>query len=177
MKLLSKFGLLLFLAIVFQAQTQASPDCKPRTIVKPDDKDLRVKYYHNKWHTDLPKPPECKKSGSDKYWTIPKRDVGAFCAKPRVDGCSYGKSSFAFSDRDKKLMTPSCNQHDLCYNTYNTKKETCDKQFRDNLYASQKEFGSVINVEVIYQAVVHFGNHDHGQDWGKEHDCKYPTPR
>lgn len=159
-------GLLSLMLTVLSSTAYA--DCGD-TILSVSDggKDISVHYHNNKY--DWLKA-RCEKSGHDKHWTIHHR-TGKRCALPRVDGCSLHGSGHLFSTRDKRLMTPSCNQHDLCYNSYGNDRIHCDNEFYKNLNDTRREFGGSFSAETVYSAVLVGGEKTFkkDQDWAKEH--------
>lgn len=131
-------------------------------------KNIHVSYHNNSWSWG-----KCKKSSDKKHWLIP-HIRGKSCADSRVDGCSYDLAKIALSERDKKLITPSCNEHDLCYSTKGNVKKDCDDDFKKNLKKTKKNFQAEFDVDVIYDAVVLFEKsaYEDGQKWGKTNKCK-----
>lgn len=157
----------------FLMSNHALADC-PDTIEDPG-KATSVKYrvghyYPGSWKK-LWTDAGCKKSGI-RSWEVPDR-TGKSCASGYIDGCSFNGWGFVFTDRDKKLMTPSCNQHDLCYNTDGTTKSTCDDEFLANLQKTKKKFSGSYIATVPYEAVKKYGDHAAGQKRGKEANCSY----
>lgn len=138
-------------------------DC-PDTILDPGD-DTSVHYHNN--HLTI---TGCAKLGSNKTWGIPDNS-GEKCAASRIDGCSLHESKYLFTERDKKLMTPACNEHDLCYSTYGTSKLGCDGELGKNLDAIKRKFNGSFQTGVVVSAVLLLGDHQAGQNWGKDHNC------
>lgn len=97
---------------------------------------------------------------------------GKECAAPRVDGCSLGESKYLFTERDQMLMKAACNEHDLCYSTYGTTKLECDGNLGANLRSLKDKHQGGYTVEAVVGAVLVFGDHDAGQNWGKDHNCR-----
>ena len=86
----------------------------------------------------------------------------------RADGCSGG------CDDDRRRFRAACNEHDKCYATPGVSKETCDNNFRGNMYyiCDHHYFGSCkINADAFYSAVAVFGgpSYNNGQEWGRNH--------
>lgn len=130
--------------------------------------DIHVRYHNNSWSWG-----KCKKSSAKRNWWIPHKR-GKSCADSRVDGCSYGLAKIAFTERDKKLMRPSCNEHDLCYSTKGNSKKDCDNDFKNNLKKTKKKFQGGFVVDTLYDAVLVLGekSYKNGQAWGAKHKCK-----
>ncbi len=117
----------------------------------------------------------CRHSGGVKYWKVPKT-AGKTCNRRSYepDGCSLGKGTWTFTARDKKIMTPACNEHDLCYSTLGRSKHVCDVQFYTNLSHARSKFKGTYSAEAVYVAVKNFGEnaYKNGQKWAKKNDCK-----
>lgn len=157
---------------LFNAQAHANcPD-----FIEEAGKDTSVKYktenyypgsFEKAW-TDA----GCKKSKDSRKWKLP-HSAGKSCAKPRIDGCSWGQAGIFVTFRDKLLATPACNQHDLCYSTSGTNKTHCDAEFTANLNEINKKFHGTLAAPILGGSVFFFGNesHDKGQTWGKDHNC------
>lgn len=146
-------------------------DCHDSILgVSDHGKDISVHYHNNKYKF----PEGCRKYGHDKHWTVPHRS-GKKCAIPRVDGCSFKYKGmdfkYAFTKRDQRLMTPSCNQHDICYNTLGNPKHRCDMEFRDNLKATHHKFHGTFLIDDVVGAVIAFGKkgYDGDQKWARDH--------
>jgi len=154
-------------------------DC-PDIIEWPKHEDISVAYrtqdyYKGDWKKAYTNAG-CRKNGV-RHWTIHHR-TGKSCAKSQADGCSMKKWGIdfanAFSVRDRKLMTPSCNQHDICYHTKGVSKNTCDNEFKNNLLDTYKKWHGAYSTETVYQAVRKFGegSYKDGQTWASNHQCK-----
>ena len=159
--------LLLFTGLV---STSAMAGGCPEDILTPDDKDTRVKYIDK--HFKLRKF-KCIERGGPQYWNLPKVS-GKECAKTRVDGCNFGRGSFVFASRDRDLITPSCNAHDLCYSTFGLSKEQCDNEFATNLQKTVDHWDGTYSIRIPYTTVIKDGNtsnYDAAQAWAKER-CK-----
>lgn len=113
----------------------------------------------------------CVRQSGDRVEDLPSLS-GKECASPRVDGCSLGESKYLFTERDQTLMKAACNEHDLCYSTYGTTKLECDGNLGANLRSLKDKHQGGYSVEAVVGAVLIFGDHEAGQDWGKENNCR-----
>jgi len=135
-------------------------------------KDTAVHYKNQSFNW---KHAACEPSSGVKKYPLSLHSAKT-CAAPRIDGCSLHEAKYLFSDRDKKLMTASCNIHDLCYSTYHDEpaaiaKVKCDTEFGENLTVAKLKFGGTYNVTTVVSAVLVFGGISGGQAWAKDHKC------
>lgn len=112
----------------------------------------------------------CVRQSDDRVESLPML-TGKECASERVDGCSFHESKYLFTERDQRLMKAACNEHDLCYSTYGTTKLECDANFAGNLIELRSRHQGGYVVEAVVGAVVVLGDHEAGQEWGKNHNC------
>jgi len=171
MKYIAKLIILPVSVLLLSTQTNATiieGECDA-TILAPG-KTIHTHYHDNKYHlTSL----SCKKFGKNKDSKKVKHQ-GKKCANSRIDGCSLSWTDKLFTKRDKRLMTPSCNAHDLCYSTKGISKDSCDKELKKNLQATKDKFNGGYDIDVIMKGVYLKGQdgYDSGQTWGKKNGCK-----
>ncbi len=157
--------LLVFVLFLLLTSTNAIAGSCPDKIVSPDKQDTKVKFIDK--HFVL-KKFECKERGAAQYWKVPYVS-GEECAKPQVNGCDLTKKTFSFAERDKDLMTPSCNALSLCYATFGLSKAQCDKEFEMNIIHTNEKFKGSYSVSIPYSAIIKDDNvtYNNLQEWGK----------
>jgi len=160
-------GTIILLVGLFLTQGTAGLFECDDTIYK-SGKNIHVHYHnnHESWGS-------CVRLHDNANWYIPKRR-GKSCANARVDGCSIPDAvQGLFTVRDMRLMTPSCNEHDLCYSTKGNSKKDCDDDFKKNLNKTKSKFQGGYVTTAIYEAVNKFGDKSYkdGQAWGKGKKC------
>ena len=141
-------------------------------VIEDAGKDTAVHYKIQKFSWSKFK---CERSGGIRKEGLPLYSAER-CAAPRIDGCSLHEAHILFTGRDKKLMTPSCNVHDLCYSTYHEEKNSiakikCDAEFGLNLEKVKRDFKGSYSIAAVVSAVLVLGDISGGQTWAKEHHC------
>lgn len=157
--------LLIFVLFILLTSTNSYAGGCQDDIISPNEKDTKVKFIDK--HFEL-KKFKCKERGGPQYWQVPYVS-GNECAKPKVNGCNLTKRTFSFAERDKDLMTPSCNALSLCYATFGLTKERCDKEFEMNIKHTTEKFKGSYSVSIPYTAVIKDANatYNNLQEWGK----------
>lgn len=170
-KAIAKIGMAIMLAVTLVLSSSASlagiidGECDD-TIFDPGT-ERQVSYHTNHyvfWDGG------CVRQSNDRTESLPML-AGKGCASVRVDGCTLKQSQPLFTERDQRLMKAACNEHDLCYSTYGTTKLECDGNFAGNLIDLRSKHQGGFVVEAVVSAVLVLGDHQAGQDWGREHNC------
>ena len=69
----------------------------------------------------------------------------------------------------------SCDIHDLCYGKQGRSKETCDKEFYENMKnqcrSENYPLGCWATARAAYIAVKYHANAQSGYDWGQKNPC------
>lgn len=166
------FRIVVVAAIVCFASPSYASGFECPDVIENSGKDTAVHYKIQKFNWLKLK---CEEHGGVRKHELPLYSAKT-CAESRIDGCSLHEAHILFTERDKKLMTPSCNVHDMCYSTFHDGDETiakikCDHEFGKNLTKVEGEFDGTYSVVAVVSAVLVAGDISGGQKWAKDHHC------